>query len=239
MKKSKTYLRIFAYFSLLLATLSPSCAIEVPSDILTPTSYISSRIKLTGILSERNREEARKKIKQKNIERFCEPDLNALPERLARWKPNLDEIYSSVKPQKPLNKCFIYSVMNKESAGYHTLDGEILKSTAGAIGLMQLLPSTARNFVKNPSDPKQNLEAGIKYLNSIVNYLRNNYPEWDNLNTEQQQELIFASYNMGEGGLISAAERAEKKGEKIKLPPETRKAIEEIKEFYEIIKPKI
>ena len=37
------------------------------------------------------------------------------------------------------------------------------------MGLMQLMPSTAREYkVRNPYDPKANIEAGIKHLKSLI-----------------------------------------------------------------------
>lgn len=43
------------------------------------------------------------------------------------------------------------------------------RSRKGAMGLMQLMPSTAREYkVRNPFDPKTNIEAGIKHLKSLI-----------------------------------------------------------------------
>ena len=64
------------------------------------------------------------------------------------------------------------------------------KSPRGAMGLMQLMPSTAREYkVRNPFDPRTNIEAGIKHLKSLI----------DRLGTT---EMALAAYNAGEGAVM-------------------------------------
>jgi len=60
-------------------------------------------------------------------------------------------------------------------------------SRKGAMGLMQLMPSTARSMnVSNPFDPEQNVEAGVKHLRGLL----------DNFNGDVA--LSLAAYNAGE-----------------------------------------
>jgi soluble lytic murein transglycosylase-like protein len=63
------------------------------------------------------------------------------------------------------------------------------RSPKGAMGLMQLMPSTARAYkVGNPFEPKANIEAGIKHLKSLIDRFRG-------------VELALAAYNAGPGAV--------------------------------------
>ena len=72
------------------------------------------------------------------------------------------------------------------------------RSKAGAVGIMQIMPSTFKEIrKKNPTvmnleDPKWNIAAGIFY----DRYL---YDKWEFLDTDERQRLFFAfgSYNAG------------------------------------------
>lgn len=64
------------------------------------------------------------------------------------------------------------------------------KSTRGAVGLMQLMPETARRFgATNRYDPSQNIGAGARYLGSLIERYGNDI------------ELALAAYNAGEGAV--------------------------------------
>ena len=66
------------------------------------------------------------------------------------------------------------------------------KSWAGAIGLMQIMPRTARELgVKNPKNPEQNIKAGTKYLKQLYN----NFDEITD--SVERIKFTLASYNCG------------------------------------------
>ena len=63
-------------------------------------------------------------------------------------------------------------------------------SPKGALGLMQLIPATARRFgVDNVFNPLENLEGGARYLRYLLDLYGGNYP------------LALAAYNAGEGAV--------------------------------------
>jgi hypothetical protein len=92
----------------------------------------------------------------------------------------------------------------EEAARSHRVDPDLIHSVIkvesnynpyaispkGAEGLMQLIPATAKRFgVSNSFDPKQNIEAGVKYLR----YLQDLFGD---------DRLALAAYNAGEGAVM-------------------------------------
>lgn len=116
--------------------------------------------------------------------------LAATPARadeVGRWRPMIEE--ASAKFGIPTS--WIERVMRAESRGRTTLNGRPIRSRAGAMGLMQLMPATwvemrARLALgTNPDDPRDNILAGTFYLRLM--YDRFGYPG------------LFGAYNAGPG----------------------------------------
>ncbi|MEA1924911.1 MAG: N-acetylmuramoyl-L-alanine amidase [Candidatus Altiarchaeota archaeon] len=113
--------------------------------------------------------------------------------------PSCDEIYGYIDGAIAglgVDDSLVRAVIKKES-DYHQCcfgpyigvtceEGEVLKSHAGALGLMQLMPGTASELGVDPEDPQQNVEGGVRYLNTQLN-------EFGSV------ELALAAYNMGPG----------------------------------------
>lgn len=78
-------------------------------------------------------------------------------------------------------------------------------SSAGAIGIMQLMPGTAANLgVTNPYDPKQNIMGGAKYIAELLR----TYSAYSN-----GLSLALAAYNAGPNAVKNAGYQIPKNGE--------------------------
>ena len=93
------------------------------------------------------------------------------------------EIIASVSLLHGVDPMLVRALIQVES-GYQPK----ARSRKGAMGLMQLMPSTAREYkVRNPFEPKANIEAGIKHLKGLTERL--------------PLALALAAYNAGEAAV--------------------------------------
>ncbi|HEV7486519.1 MAG TPA: transglycosylase SLT domain-containing protein [Thermoanaerobaculia bacterium] len=80
-------------------------------------------------------------------------------------------------------------------------------SWAGAVGLMQIMPRTARQLHANAADPKQSVEAACRYLWTID-------AQWQEIKSDSERiKFILASYNVGTGHVQDAVRLAAKNGD--------------------------
>ncbi len=85
------------------------------------------------------------------------------------------------------------------------------RSDKGAVGVMQVLPSTAADpavGIPNINDVENNIHAGIKYMH----YLREQFFSDPKLAPEDRLAFSLAAYNMGPGRVAEVRERAKKMG---------------------------
>lgn len=81
-------------------------------------------------------------------------------------------------------------------------------SAAGAFGLMQIMPQTARNFgIDITSSPKNNIKAGTSYINWLHKIFD---PKIEDEN--ERVKFILAAYNAGPGHVLDAMKLAAKHG---------------------------
>lgn len=111
----------------------------------------------------------------------------ACADEVARWRPLIEE----ASTRFGIPSSWIERVMRAESRGLTMLNGHPIRSRAGAIGLMQLMPATwaemrARlSLGTNPDDPRDNILAGTFFMRLM--YDRFGYPG------------LFGAYNAGPG----------------------------------------
>jgi len=107
-----------------------------------------------------------------------------VPEPVAP-SPGLDEAVRRIAAENSLSPQLIHSVIKVESNyNAHAI------SNKGALGLMQLIPATARRFgVSDVFNPVQNIQGGAKYLRYLLDLYSQDYP------------LALAAYNAGEAAV--------------------------------------
>lgn len=146
----------------------------------------------------------------------CLDDLDELAQATnARRVPSADEI-AKLKPiidraarRYGLDARLLHAVIRAES-GYDAR----ARSARGAVGLMQLLPETARRYgVQDLLDPRKNVEAGARYLRDLLRLFENDVA------------LALAGYNAGEGSVIRA-------GNQIPNFPQTLAYVPKVLGFY-------
>jgi len=106
-------------------------------------------------------------------------EARALPPAAAQYAALID----AAAARHGVDARLVHAVIQVES-GYQ----KNARSRRGAMGLMQLMPQTARQYhVRNPYDPVANIEAGVAYLSSLLD----RFPK----------ELALAAYNAGEAAV--------------------------------------
>jgi len=113
------------------------------------------------------------------------PVVNRL--RIPAPRFTMNEIIRAVALKHHVKPAFVKSIIAAESGFLPTA-----LSPKGAVGLMQLMPTTAREYGADPAVPEQNVEAGAHYLS----WLMQRYA-----NRRDQMPRAIAAYNAGPGAV--------------------------------------
>ncbi len=98
---------------------------------------------------------------------------------------NVSELVASIASRHDVEPLLVDSVIRVES-NYNPY----AISSKGALGLMQLIPTTARRFgVSDTFAPEQNIEGGVRYLKYLMQLYNGD------------ERLALAAYNAGEGAV--------------------------------------
>jgi soluble lytic murein transglycosylase-like protein len=97
----------------------------------------------------------------------------------------INEAVARIAAEHSLSPQLIHSVIKVES-NYNPY----AVSSKGALGMMQLIPETARRFgVRNVFNPEENIQGGAKYLRYLLDLFDGSYP------------MALAAYNAGEAAV--------------------------------------
>lgn len=110
--------------------------------------------------------------------------VKAYAGQASRPNATLEELVKRASAATGVDSSLIRGVIQAESAG-----NDKARSPKGAVGLMQLMPSTAAELGVDPHDPAQNVLGGARYLASLLKKFDGN------------ETLALAGYNAGPGAV--------------------------------------
>lgn len=129
-----------------------------------------------------------------------------------RYRRKFTPLIDSMARKYRLDSALIHAVVTTES-GYDPH----AESHMGAVGLMQLMPATARRYgVHDRRNPTQNMRGGIRYLRDLLLQFRS-------------VSLALAAYNAGENAVI-------RYGNQIPPYPETQRYVVKVLRHYRDLK---
>jgi soluble lytic murein transglycosylase-like protein len=132
--------------------------------------------------------------------------LTPLKQRTTIYMPSERSFLGESRPSVNIDRDGVEKLV-REAAERHNVDPALVRavietesnwnpaavSRKGALGLMQLIPTTAQRFGANDAfSPKQNVDAGVRYLKTLLERYNGNL------------DLALAAYNAGEGAVDRA-----------------------------------
>lgn len=136
-------------------------------------------------------------------EGMCIAEGSASPEdlcpgicsRLPTTGDELDSIVTRVAGSNGIDKDLIVAIMNRETNSNHCEGLFVRKGDSGELGIMQLMPGTAKDMGVDPCNLEDNINGGAKYLSQMIN----KYSEH-----KDSIRLGILAYNWGPGRVDSA-----------------------------------
>ena len=131
-------------------------------------------------------------------------------------KSQYDALIVNMALKYDLEPSFIKAMIHVESA----FDRYAI-SSAGAMGLMQLMPATAAIYQLNQNhfDPRLNIETGVRHIKELM------------ARYDSDKDLSLAAYNAGEGAVAKYGG--------IPPYPETTAYVKKVKKLYDLYKKEI
>ncbi|MDY0300082.1 MAG: lytic transglycosylase domain-containing protein [Trichlorobacter sp.] len=150
---------------------------------------------------------ARQMLAEPELMQGLKPQQTGIPKEQNRQLANLDQLIEKASKQHGVDAELIRAVIRAESSFNHRA-----VSHAGAQGLMQLMPATAKDLgVTDPFNPEENIMAGTRFLKSLLKRYNGNL------------DSALSAYNWGPGNVDRKPDQ---------LPRETRDYLVKVKKFY-------
>jgi hypothetical protein len=140
-------------------------------------------------------------------------EYNEYKSKLDKFKSDYEEEIIRVSKKHKVDPYLVKAVIKAES-NFNPL----AVSPKNAMGIMQLMPDTARDYgVNNLFDPEENINGGVSFLRDLMNYFNGDL------------KLALAAYNAGKGAVVKHG---------FKVPPysETIDYVEKVLGYYRLLK---
>lgn len=151
---------------------------------------------------------------EKLLNTGAKQEFNYNPEYSGNVSVEIEKAVEEASKKYNIDSSLITAVIRHESCFQPNVT-----SSAGAMGLMQLMPSTAEGMgVENPYDVEENIDGGAKYLRNLLDMYGN------------VKEMALSAYSSGSGTLAKRGVDTKDKIER--LPKETQNFVRNIMKNY-------